>query len=455
MSGNGLLQFPDGFILALGDQLSHAGRETKQFEQGFDSREIPVFGLFDVFERGEFVHSGPCQLRQVGSVELLTRSGKDGSTGVDQCGQNDHHPFRFQALAVLVHILHTLVVVNQFGTIDYLAMTLFLKQPEDVPGVFRFVRFETLPIEQFQGIENRRGLPGTLLTGNGAQGVLRGLVPVVTGDEHRKGRIFRRLILEMGSQTNAGDGIDHIAEVDALMRVDAGQLPDRLALGPIGERSGSPLVGDFEGIGHALLQPLQQVPQKKGCLGLIGGAGMSRRRGGQVQSRSVVPECRTEFIVHVDEPQIHFVRLLLILEVRRIEGLDEIKVKIPRGNGSRTFVGRTEKEISLTRGLALQPLQLVFPDLVTGDVGPVRTLHDPFQGLVVITIELRSIQALCPFFDQRVEVVGLFQVEVELPVVGVRGDELPADRPVDLTQDSLYVGEQVVEGTPPNSSMPG
>ena len=215
-------------------------RESKQFEQGFDRRQIPVFGPFDVLELRELVHSGPCQLRQAGGIELLTRNGENHSTGVDQCGQNDHHPFRFQALVVLVHVLHALVVVNQFGAIDHLAMPFLTEVTEDVPGVFRFVRFETLPIEQFQGIEYRRGLPGSLLAGDSAQGVLRGLVPVVTGDEHRKGRIFRRLILEMGSQTNAGDGIDHIAEVDTLMRVDAGQLPDRLTSGPFRERSGAP-----------------------------------------------------------------------------------------------------------------------------------------------------------------------------------------------------------------------
>jgi hypothetical protein len=52
---------------------------------------------------------------------------------------------------------------------------------------------------------------------------------------------------------------------------------------------------------------------------------------------------------------------------------------------------------------------------------------------------LRLPQALGPLVDQRVEIVGLFQVEVELAVVRIERDELAADRFVDLAQDGFHV----------------
>ena len=104
-------------------------------------------------------------------------------------------------------------------------MALLLEQAQDVFGVFRFVGIEPFAVEQFQGIEYRRGLLGAVLAGDGAQGILRGLVPVGSGDEHRKEGIFRCLILEMRLQTNAGNRVHQVAEVDALMGADAGQCP--------------------------------------------------------------------------------------------------------------------------------------------------------------------------------------------------------------------------------------
>jgi hypothetical protein len=51
------------------------------------------------------------------------------------------------------------------------------------------------------------------LAGDGAQGVLRGLGPVRSGEEHREERVFRSLVLEMGTQTNSCDGVHQVAEV--------------------------------------------------------------------------------------------------------------------------------------------------------------------------------------------------------------------------------------------------
>ena len=59
------------------------------------------------------------------------------------------------------------------------------------------------------------------------------------------------------------------------MGADARKLADGLALGPLGQGLGSPLIGDLESRGHILLQPLHKVAQKVGCLGFVSGLGMA------------------------------------------------------------------------------------------------------------------------------------------------------------------------------------
>ena len=55
-------------------------------------------------------------------------------------------------------------------------------------------------------------------------------------------------------------------------------------------------------------------------------------------------------------------------------------------------------------------------------------------------------EAFGPLVDQGVEIVGLFQVEIELVVVRIEGDELAADGFVDLAQDGFHMGLQVLVG---------
>ena len=68
---------------------------------------------------------------------------------------------------VLVYLLHALVILDQLGPIDHLAVAFILEQAEAVIGVVRFVGGE-----QLQVIEHRRGLLGTVLAGDGTQGIL-------------------------------------------------------------------------------------------------------------------------------------------------------------------------------------------------------------------------------------------------------------------------------------------
>ena len=88
-------------------------------------------------------------------------------------------------------------------------MPLLFQQIDNVRGVLRAVWIETFTVQQFERIEHSRGLPGTVLPGNGPQCILRSLISVGTGDEYRKGRIVRRLILKVRGQTYASNGTPH------------------------------------------------------------------------------------------------------------------------------------------------------------------------------------------------------------------------------------------------------
>ena len=442
--GDGLLQLLNRLVLALGDQLGHARREPEQFEERLERREVPVLGPLDVLELGQLVDAGPGQLRQPRGVELLARDGQHQLAGVDQRGQHDHGPFGFEPERLRGQVLHAEDVLDQLGAVDHLAVALLLGDAEDVLGVLRPVGIEPLAVEKLQRVQHRGGLLGAVLSGDGAQGVLRGLGPVRSGDEHREERVFGSLVLEVGPKADARDGVHQVAEVDALMGADARKLADGLALGPLGQGLGAPLVGDLEGRGHVLLQPLHEVAQEVRRLGFVGGLGVARGGGRQVQGRGVTAKRRAELLVRVRQAQEQLVGLLLVLEVRRIEGLDEVEVEVPRRHRRGALVGRAEEQVALARGLALQPFELVLPDLVAGDVGLVGALHDPPERLVVVAVELRGIEALGPLLDQGVEVVGLLEVQVVLAVVRVGRDELPAHRLEDFPQDGLHLGEQVV-----------
>ena len=284
-----------------------------------------------------------------------------------------------------------------------------------------------------------------MLAGDGAEGVLRRLRAIAAGDVYRERRVFRRLIREVRCQADAGDGVHQVAEVDALVVGRAGEGADgRAALGPLKKRLGAPLVGHLEGVRHVALQPLHQSAQ--GFVGLcgVGVLGVAGGRGGQLQGGGVSPERGAEVLVHAGEAEEQLVGLLLVLEARRLERLQEVQVEIPRRHGGGAFVGRAEEQIAVARRLALRPGELVLPDLEAGDVRFVQTLQQPLERLEVVAVELGGVQAFGALFDEGVEIVGLLQVQVELAVLRVRGDELAAHRAVDLAQHGFHLREQVV-----------
>ena len=74
----------------------------------------------------------------------------------------------------------------------------------------------------------------------------------------------------------------------------------------------------------------------------------------------------------------------------------------------------------------------------------VDAFHDHLQRLVVVAVELREVEAFGSSFDEGVEIVGLLQIEIELPVVRVRGDELAADGSMDFAQHRLDLRQEIV-----------
>ncbi len=195
--GDGLLQFLNRLVLALGDQLGHARREAEQFEERLERRQVPVLGPLDVLELGQLVDAGPGQLRQARGVELLARDGQHHLAGIDQRRQHHHGPFGFEPERLRREVLHAEDVLDQLGAVDHLAVALLLGDAEDVLGILRPVGIEPLAVEQLQGVQHRGGLLGAVLSGDGAQGVLRGLGPVRSGDEHREERVLGSLVLEV------------------------------------------------------------------------------------------------------------------------------------------------------------------------------------------------------------------------------------------------------------------
>ncbi len=94
----------------------------------------------------------------------------------------------------------------------------------------------------------------------------------------------------------------------------------------------------------------------------------------QIEGSRIAAQRLAQLVVGARQVEEYLVRLLLVLEKRRVVGLDEVDVEIARRCCRRPFVRRSEEQISLARGFALAPFELVLPDLVPSNVGFVRAL---------------------------------------------------------------------------------
>ena len=126
---------------------------------------------------------------------------------------------------------------------------------------------------------------------------------------------------------------------------------------------------------------------------------MARGCGCKIQSCRVALQCGLKFLISAFQAEKDLVVDLVVLEARRIVGLNKIEVKVPLRHSSGALVGGAEKEVACTRNLMRLPDQFVLPDLVAGDVGGVLAFHDPLECLVIEAVELSLAQAFSPFVD--------------------------------------------------------
>jgi hypothetical protein len=79
--------------------------------------------------------------------------------------------------------------------------------------------------------------------------------------------------------------------------------------------------------------------------------------------------------IRIFQTDIELIRRLLIFELRRIKGLNKIEIKIPGRDCCGSLVGGPEKKIAGPGDVFIQPIQLMLPDMITGNMsGRIFTL---------------------------------------------------------------------------------
>ena len=448
-TGDRLLELPDRLVLAFGDQVRHARGQPEQREQRLEGRQVPFPGPLDVPEPDELVERRGGERGQAGGVELAPGNGEHEVAGMDQRREQDHGPFGFEAQGLRGQVLDPKPLLDELGTVHDLALPLRAHPFEDVGGVLRPGGIEPVAVEEIERVEDRGGLPRLRRARDPAQRILGRLGAVPGRDRHREARIVRRLVGEMRLQADARHRVDQIAQVDAFRRGDPRKLAEGMAPGPFRQRLPAAPVDDLEGRRHVFLEPANQIAEEARRLRLVGGLRVAGGGRSQIQGRGIAAQGVPEARVRAAQVEEDLVRLLLVPEVGRVVGRDEVEVEVARRHRRGPLVRRPEEQVSPARGPARAPFELVLPDPVAGHVGLVGALHHPPQGVVVVAVQPRRIQALGPLLDQGVEIVGLPEVEVVLAVVRVGRDELAAHRAVDLPEHRLHLRQEVVGGVPP------
>jgi hypothetical protein len=75
-----------------------------------------------------------------------------------------------------------------------------------------------------------------------------------------------------------------------------------------------------------------------------------------------------EDVVEAFEAEENLVGLALVLEFRRVEGLDEVDIEVALRLGRRAVVGRAKEQVAVALGVPVLPFDLVLPDLLARDV---------------------------------------------------------------------------------------
>ena len=254
----------------------------------------------------------------------------------------------------------------------------------------------------------------------------------------REGRVLRVAVLERSRQTDRAGEFQEITH---------GSTACAVALQPLDHLLGNALVDDLERGQHVGPQPRHERLEETVRLVLVDllRAAAGRRR--HLTSASVETQRVLELLVPVRQLEEDFIGELLVLEVRRLERLEEVEVEVPWRLGRGPLVGCAEEQVAPARDLVFPPLDLVFPNLVAPDVGRlIGQFQHTGQGVEVVLVEVRVGERVRLVLDFGVVVDGLLQVQVILVVLRVVRDELPAHRLHDFLEARFHRGAQEVAG---------
>jgi hypothetical protein len=158
---------------------------------------------------------------------------------------------------------------------------------------------------------------------------------------------------------------------------------------------------NFNGRRHVLAEPCRQSPKVVASFVFVDLL-ITTGRGGGLFTRARIEAQRTiKRFVAILKFEEDLVGLLLILEVGSVEWLQKVEIKVARRLRGGTLVRCAEEEVAAASGSPLSPLDLVFPDTITGHVWRrVRVLeYNPSQSVEVVAIKLGVAEGLSPLFD--------------------------------------------------------
>jgi len=163
-----------------------------------------------------------------------------------------------------------------------------------------------------------------------------------------------RDIFEVRCQADRANRIHDVAHVDAAAGAN------QFAFHPAQQRLGFPLVGDFEGRGHVLLQPLHQIPQKSSSLAFVVSLAFPDDVDARLTARS---SCEGSFgrRHRRREAEEHLVLLGIPVFSWWVERLKKVKVEITGRCCCRTIIGCAEEKISPAGDLPLDPFEFRAP----------------------------------------------------------------------------------------------
>ena len=245
----------------------------------------------------------------------------------------------------------------------------FLAQSiEHALAVPRVARLERFAVQQLQRIQDRGALLALHAACDPSQRFLGRLIAVLPCDQDAEDRVLGTPVGEMRRQQRRTCRVDVVLDRRVRRQLAANDFQQALR---------SSLMHDFDGGRHMLAQPGRKRSQLIGRLVLVDFL-VAARGGCSLFARASIEAQRAiKCGVAVFQLEEDLVCLLLVLEIRRVERLQEIEVEIAWRLRGRTLVGRPKEQIAAATGAPFPPLDLVFPDAVAGDVGrSIRVLEN-------------------------------------------------------------------------------